>query len=235
MNRDESTSRGLADPPARIDLLGLRTSAIYPRDVAGGTWIAANGNGIAFALLNWNDVHQPGAEKMRSRGVVIPHLVQFGSHHDVQAAVSLFDLEGILPFRLIGIFPLENRISEWRWNQECVEVQHFAWEHRHWFSSGLSDEQASTLRGFICQSSWDAQDAGSVPWLRQLHASHANGPGAFSLCVHREGVQTLSYTELICTEEKVECRYFSGSPCVMAEPEGWVSIERVREESSPRP
>lgn len=233
MNRDESVSRGVADPPTRFDLPGLKTSAVYPRDVAGGTWIAANDSGIAFALLNWNDVHRPC--KMRSRGVVIPHLVRFSSHQDVQTAVSNLDLQGVLPFRLVGIFPLEKRISEWRWKQESVQVQHLPWERRHWFSSGLSDEEASALRGTVCQVAWSAEDAGSLPWLRQLHASHANGPGAFSLCVHREGVQTLSYTELTCTHEEVECRYFSGSPCAMPAPEGLVRIGLIREASSARP
>lgn len=234
MNRDESISRGVAHPPARIDLPGLKTNAIYPRDVAGGTWIAANDRGITFGLLNWNDVHRPGADKIRSRGVVIPHLVQFGSHHDVQTAVRLFDLKGILPFRLVGIFPLEKKIGEWRWNRDSVEVQHLAWERRHWFSSGVSDEQASRLRGTICQDAWAAEDAGSLPRLRQLHASHANGPGPFSLCVHREGVQTLSYTEVLCMREEVACRYFSGSPCAMVEPEGVVRMGRVQEVSSLR-
>ena len=232
MNRDESISRGVADPPARFDLPGLKTSAVYPRDVAGGTWIAVNNSGIAFALLNWNEVHRPG--KMRSRGVVIPHLVRFNSHQDVQTAVSNLDLQGILPFRLVGIFPLEKKISEWRSKQESVRVQHLAWERRHWFSSGVSDEQASARRGTICQDAWAAEDAGSLPWLRQLHASHANGPGPFSLCVHREGVQTLSYTEMVCTHEEVACRYFSGSPCAMVGPEGMVRMERVQQVSLQR-
>jgi hypothetical protein len=232
MNRDESIGRGVADPPARTDLPGLKRSAIYPRDVAGGTWIAANDTGIALALLNWNVIQQPGCNKTRSRGIVIPHLARFGLHHDVEKAVGSFDLMGLLPFRLVGIFPLEKKISEWRWKQDGVQVQHFAWERRHWFSSGLSDEQACTLRGGVCQSAWDAKDAGSLRWLRQLHASHANGPGAFSLCVHREGVQTLSYTELVCAPEEIECRYFAAGPCAMLEPEGLVTIQRVREVSS---
>src|SRR5271169_317562 len=121
MNRDESISRGVAEPPVLIDLRGPRASAIYPRDGAGGTWIAANDNGIAFALLNWNDVPRQSAKKVRSRGLVIPHLVQFGSHHDVQSALTLLELRGILPFRLVGIFPNEKKISEWRWNADMME------------------------------------------------------------------------------------------------------------------
>lgn len=232
MNRDESISRGVAAPPARIDASSGK-AAIYPRDSVGGTWIGTNNRGMSFALLNWSDVLQASTTKERSRGVVIPHLLQFGSHGEVQTAGERLNLKGILPFRLVGIFPAEKRISEWRWNADNLETQDHAWKSRHWFSSGLSDEQAAKIRGEECQSAWHAEDAGSLQWLRRLHASHVNGPGPFSLCVHREGVKTLSYTELACTREWIDCRYFSGSPCAMVELEGLVRMERLPVLSSP--
>lgn len=213
MNRDELTSRRVASPPTLTELGGV--SAVYPRDSAGGTWIAANLHGIALALLNWNDVAQPAAPKGRSRGVVIPYLIQFSRARDIQEAIGQFDLGGIWPFRLVGTIPGEKRILEWRWSSERLEFQHHEWESRHWFSCGMSDEQAAGLRGAACRSAWDEDGSGSLPWLRKLHASHANGPGPFSVCVHRENVETLSYTEFECTSQKLECRYFSGSPCVM--------------------
>lgn len=213
MNRDELTSRGVALPPTLTEIGGV--SAVYPRDGAGGTWIAANRHGIALALLNWNDVPQPGAPKGRSRGVVIPYLIQFAGSRDIQEAIGKFDLGGIWPFRLVGVIPAEKKILEWQWSSEKLEVQHHGWESRHWFSSSLSDKQAAAARGAACENAWDEGGCGSLHWLRKLHASHANGPGPFSVCVHRENVETLSYTEFDCTPGKLECRYFSGSPCVM--------------------
>lgn len=211
MNRDERLTRGEATPPSQVDLGG--TTAVYPRDGAGGTWVAANNHGIALTLLNWNDVPQPSSEKVRSRGGVIPALIGLVSQDRVQEALRQLDLQDIWPFRLVGVFPAEKRMNEWRWNQQRLESQRHEWKPRHWFSSSLSDEQASAQRGAVCDNAWKEPDAGSVPWLRRLHASHANGPGPFSLCVHRESVKTLSYTEITCGFPKIECVYAEGSPC----------------------
>ena len=92
-----------------------------------------------------------------------------------------------------------------------------AWESRHWFSSSLSDDRAENLRGPTCRDAQSESDAGSVPWLRRLHASHGGGPGPFSLCVHREDVKTLSYSEVMVTPEHVQMGHFRGSPCTMAQ------------------
>lgn len=231
MNRDERMSRGVAEPPTLVDLGGSRST--YPRDHAGGTWIAANDHGVAFALLNWNDVQPPGTTPVasRSRGLVIPALVTFSSHHDVDETLNGLNLRDTLPFRLIGVFPGEAKIVEWRWEGKHLESEAYAWgsrHHYHWFSSSLSDKQASALRGATCEKAWDEndQDAGSLPWLRKLHASHANGPGPFSVCVHRENVATLSYTEITTSKGKVECNYFCGSPCTMTGFGSSVKIER---------
>jgi len=107
-----------------------------------------------------------------------------------------------------------------------MESQFYDWKPQHWFSSSLSDEQASAQRGEVCAAAWNLEDAGSLPWLRRLHTSHANGPGPFSLCVHRENVGTLSYTEIVCTAEEVRCHYIDGSPCAMREVESVVTMER---------
>src|SRR5260370_426377 len=105
MNRDERIARGSATPPARL-VLG-KTSALYPRDIEGGTWIAANELGHGFALLNWNDVIAKGAKplKTRSRGSVIQDVVHLRSLDQVQDRLNHLDLTGILPFRLVGVFP----------------------------------------------------------------------------------------------------------------------------------
>lgn len=136
-------------------------------------------------------------------------------------------------FRLISVFPGEERIVEWRWEGKHLESQAYSWgsrHHYHRFSSSFSDEQASALRGATCEKAWDEndQDVGSLPWLRRLHASHANGPGPFSVCVHRENVATLSYTEIVSSQEAVECNYFSGSPCTMTGRHLWRRVSRSR-------
>jgi hypothetical protein len=221
MNRDEQVSRGSASPPAKFTVRGVEV--IYPRDTAGGTWVAANSYGVALALLNWYGAGVHG-QKTRTRGGVIPALAGLASSRDVCAAGKSLDLSGVLPFRLVGVFPSEKRLCEWRWNQAALDCQSFPWERRHWFSSGLSDEKAALHRGSACNAAWEDPDASSLEWLRKLHGSHDQERSPFSVCVHREGVETLSYTEITFSGDKVRCGYFSGSPCQMIAPEPWVEM-----------
>lgn len=232
MNRDEKITRGPGAPPETHEFHGTRV--IYPGDGAGGTWIAANEYGIVLALLNWNDVAPCGTATgiTQSRGRVIPALIASRSLRELHAVFGVSILEGMLPFRLVGVFPSEKEIWEWRWYSAKLEFQAHRWESRHWFSSSLSDKQAESLRGAACRHARSESNAGSVPWLRRLHASHAGGPGPFSLCVHREDVKTLSYTEVTCTSATVALEHFLASPCSMRSSH-LIEIQRVVSLTSP--
>jgi hypothetical protein len=228
MNRDERIARGPALGPQPFECHDV--VAVYPRDIEGGTWIGANEFGAAFALLNRNDAPaETVPQKRKSRGIVIPMLLCCHSEKQMQIRLRQIDLSGVMPFRLVAVWPDSKRLHEIRWNARQLAVETHAWEPRHWFSSSLSDRDAGIQRGTTCDAAWNDSNAGSLAWLRGLHSSHGGGPG-FSLCVHRETVETLSYTELICTQEAVRCNYLGEAPCA---PEGViqnVSIPRTRVE-----
>lgn len=215
MNRDERIARGAGLPPEVRVFAG--TKAIYPSDGDGGSWIAANECAIALALLNWNDVIAKAviAKKSRSRGLLIPALIGSCALQELQAALAVRHLVGTLPFRLVGVFPAERKIGEWRWDSVQMEFVLHEWESRHWFSSSLSDSKAERLRGAACRDAWNQPDAGTASWLRRLHASHTEAPGPFSLCVHRPEVRTLSYSEVDCTPAAIRMTHLAGSPCTM--------------------
>jgi transport and Golgi organization protein 2 len=227
MNRDEKITRGAGLLPQIHEFDGTRV--ICPGDGTGGTWIAVNDYGIALALLNWNDIGPPriAADKTRSRGRVIPALIDSRSLSQLHAVFDISNFKGMLPFRLVGVFPLERKIREWRWDSAQLESQVHLWESRHWFSSSLSDQQAEAMRGAACRNAWSEKDAGSLSWLRRLHASHATGPGPFSVCVHREEVKTLSYSEIECTSAGIRLEHFLGSPCDMGRCHS-IEIRRAR-------
>ena len=211
MNRDESVLRPAALPPTRFIQSGVE--AVYPRESAtGGTWVAANSDGIAFALLNQN--RGPGSgPKLRSRGNLIPALVH---GRDMRAAIvklEQMDLNGLFPFLLTGFFPAEKTILEWQWNGKDLTGRPLSWGSRHWFSSGISDAMAAQVRGAFCTSAWQRRDAGSAEWLRRMHASHSPVRGSFSVCVHRPEAATVSYTEVSYDGEQVDLRYHVGQPC----------------------
>jgi hypothetical protein len=220
MNRDERNSRG-ATPPKIETFDGVQ--AVYPLDVQGGTWIAANQHQASFALLNWNDV-APRAEKTHSRGAVVMAVRTASSHEEARASLEQLDLRGILPFRLIGVLGAIKKIAEWRWDQILLTENAHLWERAHWFSSSLSDENAAKERGATCQQAMAEGDAGSSAWLRRLHGSHVGGH-AFSVCVHRENVSTVSYSEIQIGEYSLQFQYFAGSPCKMREFESVLQLK----------
>jgi len=210
MNRDERIARPCASPPV-VFRHGL-VESVYPLDSEGGTWIAANSAGIAFTLLNWNDA-QVLRKKVRTRGCVIPALITFDCSQAAESTLGRLDLDGILPFCLTGIFPAERSVIEWRWDQRLIDRNTFSWDIRQWCSSSLSDATATSMRRRTFEQKLDEHDARSPDWLRQLHSSHDADHPSFSHCVHRESVETVSYTELVGSGESIECNYFAGSPC----------------------
>jgi len=160
---------------------------------------------------------------------VIPALIDSRSLSDLQEVFGVSNFRGMMPFRLVGVFPSEQEIREWRWDSAQLECQVHEWESRHWFSSSLSDARAESLRGAACRAARHESDAGSVRWLRRLHASHTGGPGPFSLCVHREDVRTPSYTEVSVKSGNIRMCHFQGSPCTMNPADSAeIEIERKR-------
>lgn len=206
MNRDDLYERA-----SRLPLV-TKPHAIFPQENSGGTWIGVNEHGIGFALLNWSVPHT--SQKQQSRGLVIPAMLAATSDTAAEQAFSQLMLQGTLPFRLIGVFPDSKAIHEWRWDgvrKDSVDVPR--WALHHWFSSGLSDEQALSLRAPLCQAAAGEPDCGTVPWLRRLHATHNPASAPFSICVHRERGGTLSYTEIEVEERSVSLRYSPQAPC----------------------
>lgn len=210
MNRDERRTRQLAILPQATGAGTLE--AVYPREDGGGTWIAANALGIAFALLNRNSNPGSGA-KLRTRGEVIPALLESANMREAAAIIQRMDLRGMFPFRMIGFFPREASLAQWNWDSRRIELFKLPWQARHWFSSGISDELAREVRGLTCSNAWRHPNAGSDEWLRQLHSSHVPARGSFSVCMHRPDAATVSYTEIAYEGVTITMRYHEGQPC----------------------
>jgi len=215
MNRDELRSRPGAIAPRYFECNGL--TAVYPSETSRGTWIAVNAYGQLFALLNW---HCAGARaytaRRRSRGEIIPQLI-FDSDFRVAATILVSPrLTGILPFRLIGIYPKHRVISEWRWDGRRIRRSAFTWARQHWFSSSLSDVQAEEYRRATSTVAASVGDLEGLDWLPHLHRSHRPSCGPYSICVHRPDAVTVSYTGVVVNSRLISMRYIAGSPCEAA-------------------
>src|SRR5436309_14100126 len=86
MNRDEKFTRSTALPPAIVDLADRR--AIFPRELAGGTWIAANDAGICLALVNWHRIQRQPVRSISSRGQVVKALAAKCSGEEIAASFA---------------------------------------------------------------------------------------------------------------------------------------------------
>jgi hypothetical protein len=98
-NRDERRTRPDALPPIVQAIEGRRV--MMPLDPeSGGTWIAANENGLVFALLNANPVGGTVADGL-SRGGLIPRLAAARSITEALARLLDATAERYRPFRLL--------------------------------------------------------------------------------------------------------------------------------------
>ncbi len=225
MNRDEKRDRFAALAPAVVELEGRR--AIFPREPAGGTWIAVNDAGVCLTLINWHRVQLKPKNDCVTRGLVVRELAGKCTAVEIATAMKMLPLRKLRPFRLIMIAPSQKRVIEWRWNLQRLAIRNHQWRRQHWFSSGFDERTAERIRAKVCASFVAGGDdpgrrnarAGvnadgySLKWLRGLHCSHAPRRGPFSICMHRPDAATVSYTEISVSEKRATMRYKPGPVC----------------------
>ena len=214
MNRDENLGREVAlAPRLRGTEEVVWTAPEEPS--SGGTWIATNGAAITLALLNAHprDATAPQTAVPASRGLLIPRLITVSDFNELDSKLSAIGLESFRPFQLVSVFPEEALISVHTWNGLTSGVELRPWSFQQVFSSGLSDEMASSTRNSTTRNLPRAEAEDEIAWIRRLHRSHYPERGAFSYCVHRVDARTVSYTEIAVTGEGVAMAYHDGSPC----------------------
>ena len=211
MNRDESQFRPIALPPevhGRVDEF-----SIYPSEPGGGTWIGMNNSGLYLALINWHTVPTRPFERIVSRGIVVEELIRSRTSDVLFGLLHELPIEWMPPFRLIAFSPRESVVREFRWDQNRVKTVSHRWEEKHWFSSGLDEQQVEVTRAEVCRRARSESDAGELRWLRKLHRSHVPERGGFSICMHREEACTVSYTEVELRNACGTMRYHPGALC----------------------
>ncbi|HEX4350639.1 MAG TPA: NRDE family protein [Verrucomicrobiae bacterium] len=211
MNRDEKLSRIKALPPQTISVEGR--TLICPSEPGGGTWIALNDAGGAFALINWYSVKAAVEINPFSRGGVVTAVATQISAAAASKSITQLPLTKINPFRLIGIFQARRKVFEWRWNLKTLVCEEQPWKSQQWISSGYDEPQAQRIRSKTFQLALRQKSAGSLAWLRRLHRSHTPAPGPFSTCMHRADAATVSYTEIVATYRHASMIYGPEAPC----------------------
>ena len=99
-NRDESRQRPHAHPPFITMMAGRHV--LTPQDPkGGGTWIAANGAGLVFALLNTHDRAPSESAFGPSRGTIIPRVAYSETLDEVLWKLAEIPQATFAPCRLL--------------------------------------------------------------------------------------------------------------------------------------
>jgi hypothetical protein len=211
MNRDEKLTRVQALPPAHHELNGR--AALFPSEPGGGTWIGVNEAGVTLALINWYSVPARVRANPVSRGLVVRSALASDTASQLDEDLGTFASNRTNPFRLIGVFPNDRQVIEWRWNLRCVERIEHHWKSNTWISSGFDESGAEKTRRDTFRCATEGRAVQNLRWLRKLHSSHAPSRGPYSHCMHREDAATVSYTEITVSGSAARMAYLSGSPC----------------------
>ena len=132
-NRDESIQR---QEPQPIQTYKHHPRILtYPKDVAGGTWIAHDDKQTAMVLLNGGfENHRRQPPYRKSRGLIFLELL---SSDNPQEAWSAIDLDNIEPFTLI-YFSSERILFENVWDGRSKTTTELDPTTRHfWMSTTL--------------------------------------------------------------------------------------------------
>jgi len=143
-NRDELRARPPALPPSVSNSGPLRVLA--PTDPAsGGTWIAVNDAGLSIALLNVNRDGDTAPEFPRSRGGIVPALMQCRTLAEVEALASAIDSSMYSPFRLVVVHAGDGHLLEM--SPATHGARRYELSRPHMFtSSGLGDHHVEPPR-----------------------------------------------------------------------------------------
>lgn len=145
-NRDEQRTRALGLPPD-VHTTGGRT-AVYPTDPqSGGTWLAVTDAGLVLAVLNSNPPIPASERGRRSRGAIIPALLEADTPADALAEFDRrFDFAEFPPFRLVLVGRGILADVQWDGREPMVLNRLIAGAPLLFTSSGLGDHIVEGVR-----------------------------------------------------------------------------------------
>lgn len=227
-NRDESLARPHAEPPERR-AIGNDRLAIWPTDpVSGGTWIGANDEGLVLAILNhYPDPAPPTPQPIRSRGTIIPAIIESIDAARAAACLHDMDLSPYAPFRLLAVDA--RRVVVVTWNRapgQDFSIETFPMAPLCLVCSSLGDARVRPRLDL-----WNEMviDAGhSVRTQDEFHTHAWPDRLNISVMMQREDAKTVSRTAVRVRTGTVEMAYLD--PTLG---ESTVSIPRAAGEPAP--
>ena len=209
-SRDELHGRAPAQPPQTRTIDNQRV--LMPIDPASnGTWVGVNQSGLALTLLNYNPTDPP-IGRDRSRGTVIPLLLNARTVGDVVALASEVERERMMPFRLVACDG--ETLLLWRSTESIEQAEAGPWSRSPvmFTSSGLGDHMVEGPRRELFDT-WFAVDATTYT-DRQLayHQHRWLGREHLSVAMHRDDARTVSYTTVTVDADRIAMIYHPDRP-----------------------
>jgi len=194
-NRDESRRRPPAEPPRYHERAGLR--GIWPIDPAGGgTWVGVNESGLVTTLLNRNDGSPRPTRAARSRGEIVPMLLE---QRDVSGAARILaqiSAAEFLPFTIVATDGRTLLHGAADGGAVRISKEAHGLKPLMFTSSGLGDALVEPPRRRLFDG-WFGDDPNE--WKRLQDAFHRHRwPDAthLSVCMCRDDARTVSLTTI---------------------------------------
>jgi hypothetical protein len=213
-NRDEQRDRAVARAPRIHQQEG--PAFVAPIDAeAGGTWLAASAGGLTVCLLNLtlgepND--QPASLPFHSRGMLVLEAMRVGAVRDLPSVIQGQTLSKFRPFVLIGIEPGQPAAT-FRWDGSSLEATADPRDHAMVSTSSRKPKEVAAGRAQRFEQFRNAHPQDGPEAYRRFHADHSPEAGPFSICMHREDAETVSFSHVTVDRDATYFRYLAHSPC----------------------
>ncbi len=191
-NRDEYPNR---DAQEVITEHISSSKVIYPRDVAGGSWIILSENNRAVCLLNGaRQNHKRILPYRLSRGVMMKEFFNYESAVDF---FEQYDFWNIEPFTMVIIDATLK--YEFIWDGNTKHIKELAQNEIHiWSSSTLYDQAAIMRREKLLRKELVGLDTNDLKIIKKAHLHKDPDDPALGLYVNLGGiVETISHTQIL--------------------------------------
>jgi len=176
----------------------------WPIDsVSHGTWFGARGDGLVAALLN--RYQGAGNSPLRSRGLIIPWLLQHAPGQALEEFIRASDWQDFAPFDLVLLHG--QRILQCSWEKERIEIQRSSSAHPFFLSSSSVEYETSLqIRRAAFERFVEEHEITPEKVITQLHRKpHLKNP-ALGFLMQRPGRGTKSISQAV-VGDTLEHRY----------------------------
>lgn len=216
-NRDESRTRVAGLPPL-VRQFGNRVAMLPIDPLSGGTWVAVNDAGFALAVLNGNPPGRDrnGLKPPRSRGEIIPALLEHDSPSSALLACERLSYSDFAPFRLMLIG--RGLVADVRWDgREPMVMSRLVGGPLLFTSSGLGDHLVEGPRRELFDGMFASGPESWAAAQRAFHRHRWPEREHLSVNMSRDTARTVSHSVIDIGPAEAVFAYHADAPDQPAE------------------